>query len=283
MYPILTKDIKVRDPYIVPVRETGKYYMFGTTDTDPWDGKGEGFLVYESEDLQHWSEPKYAFTPAPDFWAEKNFWAPEVHFYRGSWYIFASFIAEGHRRGTQILKSDNLTGPYAPISEGPVTPRQWECLDGTLYVDEEGKPWIVFCHEWVQIHDGQVCAMPLTEDLTAPAGEPVTLFRASEAPWVVSLGWNKDAYVTDGPFLYRGSDGKLRMLWSSFNQVGYAIGVAESTTGSILGPWLQEERAVVDSGGHGMIFDDFEGRTWLSIHSPNETPLERLLLVPFEK
>ena len=34
MYPILSKDIRVRDPYIVPVKETGKYYMFGTTDSD---------------------------------------------------------------------------------------------------------------------------------------------------------------------------------------------------------------------------------------------------------
>ena len=282
MYPILSKDIRVRDPYIVPVKETGKYYMFGTTDSDPWDGKGEGFLVYESVDLQHWSEPKYAFQPAPDFWAEKNFWAPEVHSYRGSWYIFASFFANGHRRGTQILKSDNLTGPYAPISEGPVTPREWECLDGTLYVDEAGKPWIVFCHEWVQIHNGEVCAMPLTEDLTAPAGEPVTLFRAKEAPWVVSFP-GEGNFVTDGPFMFRGSDGKLKMLWSSFSTGDYAIGVAESTTGSVLGPWAQQERPVVENGGHGMIFDDFDGKTWLSIHSPNASPLERLLLVPFLK
>ena len=282
MYPILSKDIRVRDPYIVPVKETGKYYMFGTTDSDPWDGKGEGFLVYESVDLQHWSEPKYAFQPASDFWAEKNFWAPEVHFYRGSWYIFASFFANGHRRGTQILKSDNLTGPYAPISEGPVTPREWECLDGTLYVDEAGKPWIVFCHEWVQIHNGEVCAMPLTEDLTAPAGEPVTLFRAKEAPWVVSFP-GEGNFVTDGPFMFRGSDGKLKMLWSSFSTGDYAIGVAESVSGSVLGPWVQQERPVRENGGHGMIFDDFEGRTWLSIHSPNGSPLERLLLVPFDK
>ena len=73
------------------------------------------------------------------------------------------------------------------------------------------------------------------------------------------------------------------MLWSSFNVVGYAIGVAESATGSILGPWVQAETAVVDNGGHGMIFEDFAGKTWLSIHSPNESPLERLLLVPFDK
>lgn len=278
-----SRDIKVRDPFIVPDKAAGKYYMFGTTDPDPWGGPGEGFKVFVSEDLENWVDLGYAFRPEPDFWATTNFWAPEVHQYRGSWYIFASFKADGHCRGTQILKSDALTGPYAPISDGPVTPRDWECLDGTLYVDEEEKPWIVFCHEWVQIHDGEICAMPLTEDLTAAAGEPVVLFRASEGRWCISFNKANGDYVTDGPYLYHGSNGKLCMLWSSFTEVGYAIGVAESESGSVLGPWFHRPEPVVENGGHGMIFDAFDGNVYLSIHSPNEHPLERLLLVPFEK
>lgn len=276
------KDIKIRDPYIVPDKAAGKYYMFGTTDTDPWEGRGEGFKVYESTDLENWLDLGYAFKPAPDFWATTNYWAPEVHYYKGSWYIFASFKADGRCRGTQILKSDRLTGPYAPISDDPVTPAEWECLDGTLYVDEAGKPWIVFCHEWVQIQDGEICCAPLSDDLRERTGEPTLLFRASEAPWVVRL-WDGKSYVTDGPFLYRGENGALRMLWSSFTEVGYAIGIAESATGSVMGPWVQQPAPVVENGGHGMIFDAFDGNVYLSIHSPNDTPRERLMLVKFEK
>ena len=40
---------------------------------------------------------------------------------------------------------------------------------------------------------------------------------------------------------------------------------------------------MVENGGHGMIFEDLQGRTFLSIHSPNQTPLERTKLIPFEK
>lgn len=280
MYPVLAENIRVRDPYIVPIRETETYYLFGTTDPEPWEGPGEGFQVYESKDLKNWSEPKYAFKQDGTFWAEKNFWAPEVHSYRGSWYIFASFKAEGRCRGTQILKSDCITGPYVPITEYPVTPADWECLDGTLHVDDEGKPWIVFCHEWVQIHDGTVCAMPLSDDLREAIGEPVMLFHASEAPWET---WKDPDHVTDGPFLYRGGDGSLRMIWSSFGKNDYAVGIAVSQTGSVLGPWVQLPEPVVENGGHGMIFDDFEGKSWLSIHSPNGSPLERMKLIPFEK
>ena len=75
----------------------------------------------------------------------------------------------------------------------------------------------------------------------------------------------------------------LRYGWLPEETLVYFIGVAESTTGSILGPWVQAEKPVVENGGHGMIFDDFNGKTWLSIHSPNGSPLERPLLVPFDK
>ena len=282
MYNILSNEIRVRDPYIVPVRETGKYYLFGTTDTDPWNA-GEGFLVYESEDLEHWSQPKWAFLPPEGFWANQNFWAPEVHYFNGYWYIFASFKAEGVCRGTQILRSESVTGPYVPISDGPVTPRDWECLDGTLHVDDSGKPWMVFCHEWVQVHDGEICCIPLSDDLTNAIGEPTLLFRASEGPWVVPLWNSKDNFVTDGPFLYRSKNGALRMLWSSFSTEDYTISYAESQSGTIFGPWIQHETGVVVNGGHGMVFDTFDGQTLLSIHSPNASPLERMKLIPFEK
>lgn len=282
MYNISSSEIRVRDPYIVPVKETGKYYLFGTTDTDPWN-EGEGFLVYESEDLENWSEPRWAFLPPEGFWANQNFWAPEVHFFNGYWYIFASFKANGVCRGTQILRSESVTGPYVPISEGPVTPRHWECLDGTLHVDEKGKPWMVFCHEWVQVHDGEICCIPLSDDLTHAIGEPTLLFRASEAPWVVPLWNSMDNFVTDGPFLYRSSNGALRMLWSSFSTEDYTISYAESQSGTIFGPWIQHETGVVVNGGHGMVFDTFDGRTLLSIHSPNGSPMERMKLIPFEK
>ena len=42
---------------------------------------------------------------------------------------------------------------------------------------------MVFCHEWLQVQDGQICAIRMEEDLSDSIGEPVILFRASEAPW----------------------------------------------------------------------------------------------------
>lgn len=285
-------EIQIRDPFIFPHAVEKQYYMFGTTDEDCWRGPGVGFDCYCSADLEEWEGPFAAFRPAADFWAEKNFWAPEYHFFQGRHYLFASFVAERCYRGTQILVADRITGSYAPLTDGPVTPVDWQCLDGTLHVDENGRPWIVFCHEWVQIHNGSVCALPLTDDLTQAAGRPVFLFNASEGEWVRPFtDWNLEnkrhpfpTYVTDGPFVHRLHSGTLLMLWSSFGSKGYAMGIARSESGHITGPWVQEPQPLwAEDGGHGMIFQTFDGRLMLTFHSPNETPKERPFFVEIEE
>ncbi|OBZ10990.1 glycoside hydrolase family 43 protein [Bacillus sp. FJAT-26390] len=209
---ISREQIRIRDPYILVSEQEQCYYLYGTTDDNVWSGPGTGFDTYKSTDLEQWDGPYPAFRPAAGFWADHHFWAPEVYFHKDSYYMFASFKSEDKRRATQILKADGPLGPFEPISSTPVTPPEWECLDGTLHIDENGAPWMVFCQEWVQVKDGKMCAIPLTEDLSEAAGEPIALFAASEAPWTVAGGEEKNVYVTDGPFLFKNKAGELLML-----------------------------------------------------------------------
>jgi arabinan endo-1,5-alpha-L-arabinosidase len=268
---LLRQNINIRDPFVLPVKEESLYYMFGTTASD-------GFDVYVSSDLEAWEGPFPAFRTSESFWADRDFWAPEVHAYLGKYYLLASMKAEGLCRATQVFVADHPKGPFVPHSKGPVTPAKWECLDGTLFIDEEGMPWMVFCHEWLQVQDGEMCAVRLTKDLSAAVGEPILLFRASEAPWAVSVR-NPGEYVTDGPWLYR-NGGELRMLWSSFGKEGYATGVARSASGRIAGPWRQDaEPYFAKDGGHGMLFATFAGDRQLSIHQPNISPSERPIFI----
>ncbi len=275
--------IQMRDPFVLPVSAERRYYLFGTTDTNAWSGLGTGFDCYASADLLAWEGPIPAFRPPAGFWANTQFWAPEVHVYRGRWYMFASFAGPGRRRGTQVLVADAPAGPYLPHSDGPVTPGAWECLDGSLHIDAAGRPWIVYCHEWVQIRDGGMYAQRLADDLSRAVGEPLLLFTASQAPWTNgfpdprSPGMN---FVTDGPFLHRAADGSLLMLWSSSGREGYAMGVARST-GGVTGPWFHAERPVfAKDGGHGMLFRTFAGALMMTLHAPNDTPRERPCFIP---
>jgi beta-xylosidase len=287
-----TKDIQIRDPFIFPNPEDQFYYMFGTTDKDCWKGPGVGFDCYKSKNLVEWEGPIPAFRPTDTFWGKENFWAPEAHYFNDQFYLFTTFKADRRYRATQILVSDQVTGPYVPLTADPITPKNWQCLDGTLFVDEDGVPWIVFCHEWVQIHNGSICALQLSPDLEDAVGPPVFLFSASEAPWALSLtGWEGEdpryrfpTYVTDGPFLYRLKDKTLLMLWSSFGSKGYAMGIARSKSGQVTGPWRQDPTPLwLEDGGHGMLFKTFDGQLMLTFHSPNKTPNERPVFVPLEE
>lgn len=266
---MLLSEIHLRDPFILP--DGGIYYLYGTRGATCW-GRADGFDVYTSADLTQWEGPFPAFTKPVGFWADRNFWAPEVHLYNGRYYMLASFKSGDHCRGTQILAADTPMGPFLPHSDGPVTPRDWECLDGTLYI-ENGQPYMVFCHEWLQVRDGEMCAIPLRQDLRTAAGDPVVLFRASQPSWAVR---DAESYVTDGPFLYRAQTGALLMLWSSSRDGVYCQAVSRSCSGMLLGRWTHDpELLVSQDGGHGMVFRTFDGRLLFTCHQPNQGPLER--------
>ncbi len=274
-------DIHLRDPFVLA--HNGKYYLYGSRGSEAWSDSAEGLDVYVSEDLENWSEPVTVFKRTPDFWATMHYWAPEVYFYKDAFYMFASFKAKDVCRGTMVLRSEAPDGKFTPWSDGCVTPKDWECLDGTLVI-EDGEPYMVFSHEWVQVRDGEFWAVKLSEDLKRADGEPFMLFKASEAPWAVPGGEDGDVYVTDGPFLYRTRSGKLLMLWSGTGRDGYTEAIAVSDSGRLGGKWTQREELLFKTdGGHGMIFKTFSGELMLALHAPNESPLERPVFFPLKE
>lgn len=278
-YPLLTQDIRIRDPFVYADAATQTYYMVAQTGNKI--GKNEaglGVEVYTSQDLKRWSEPILVFKRPKDFWGGKEIWAPEMHRIGDWFYLFVTFDGRQGGRGTQILRAQKPEGPFVVFSENANTPPEQECLDGTPWIDEQGKRWLVYCHEWLQIGDGAMMVVPMQDDFSERAGEPVVLFHASDAPWVKPLSGRPGKFVTDGPTFYQTKGGKLLMLWSSFTGDGnvYAIGIAESENGQVTGPWKQLPKPLFDrDGGHCMLFRTFDGQLTLSLHQPNGGEKER--------
>lgn len=250
---------KLRDPFVLV--EDGVYYAYGTG----WHcyRNTSGSLAGEWEDLGQ-------VVPDPMDDGGQH-WAPEVHRYKGTYYMITTYRSSqnGHR-GCVILKADHPAGPFRDHSVGHVTPSDWDCIDGTLYIDREGKPWMVFVHEWTcqPDHVGTFAAARLTDDLMGLASEPIELFRADDPVWA-------RAGVTDGCFMYTTTDGQLLMLWSNFAEDGYCVAVARSDNGRLDGHWSHDENLLFSKaisgeydGGHGMLFADTDGRMYLALHSP---------------
>jgi len=281
--------IRIRDPFVLPDPAAKVYYIYGSTNRglSPSDARKE-VVVYKTTDLEDWGEPITAWAVPPTHWGHETVWAPEVHRYKGRYYLFVTLTSTDPlptppgrppnvRRGTEILVADRPEGPFTPFGHGAQTPADWMALDGTLAV-EDGVPYMVFCREWIQIEDGSMELMPLTADLTASAGAPATLFHATDAPWTRCRGDIGELYqgkryhasITDGPWLHRTKTGTLIMLWSSYGPSRYAVGQATSTSGKLAGPWVQApEPLFADDGGHPMLFRTFDGRLVMAIHQPN--------------
>ncbi len=61
------------------------------------------------------------------------------------------------------------------------------------------------------------------------------------------------------------------------------MGIARSVSGTVEGPWKQDNQPLWEKdGGHGMIFRAFDGRIFMTLHTPNTTPSERPIFVEIE-
>lgn len=263
-YTVKLNSKKIRDPFIFVDHKTQTYYLH----YNPYTYKNLQCL--SSKDLINWKDEGYSFTAPDNFWGIKDYWAPDEYEYNGKYYQFVTFSDKEGRRGTSVLVSNEPHKNFIPLINGPITPIDKMALDAALWIDKDGQPWIVYCHEWLQVTDGRILAQKVTMDLKKTVGEPILLFSAGEAPWTKPINAEK-AYITDAPFLYRAKNNDLVMIWSSTSKNNqYAIGVARSKSGKIEGPWVHEQETLNNfSGGHAMIFEDLKGVLRISFHSPN--------------
>jgi beta-xylosidase len=265
--------IRLSDPFILADRNSATYYMTGT-----------GGLLWKSKDLKKWTGPYVVTQTDPQSWMGPRpmIWAAELHPYNGKYYYFATFTNRSvnidtvkgniiNRRASHVLVSDKPDGPYVPMKDPVYLPADKPTLDGTFWVDKDGKPYMVYCYEWLQNWNGTIEKIELKPDLSGSVGEGKVLFRAFDSPWSREKDEKGNIIpnkVTDGPFLFTTRTGKLGMIWTSWVFSDYVQGVAYSESGTLDGPWVQQKEPITPPNfGHGMVFRTFEGKLLMSVHS----------------
>ena len=265
--------IRLSDPCILADKQTATYYMTGT-----------GGLLWKSKDLKFWDGSYEVAMTNPQSWMGPHpmIWAAELHEYKGRYYYFATFTNRAvkidtvkgnviERRASHILVSDHPDGPYVPMDDSIYLPANKPTLDGTFWVDKDGKPYMIYCYEWLQNWDGTIEKIELKPDLSGSIGTGSVLFRASNSPWSREKdenGKDRPNKVTDGPWLFQTKTGKLGMLWTSWVYDVYTQGVAYSASGTLDGPWVQEKEPITPPNfGHSMLFRTLQGRLLMAIHS----------------
>jgi beta-xylosidase len=252
------------------------YYMTGT-----------GGLLWKSADLALWEGPFRVAMTDPNSWMGERpmIWAAELHQYKDKYYYFATFTNRAvkidtvrgniiERRACHVLVSDKPEGPYVPMQDSIYLPPEMPTLDGTFWVDKNGKPYMVYCYEWLQNWNGTIEKIELKPDLSGSIGKGQVLFLASDSPWSKERDDNGKLVpnkVTDGPYLFETQTGRLGMIWTSWIFKDYTQGVAYSESGTLDGPWVHEPEPITPPNyGHGMLFKTLEGKLLMSVHSHRE-------------
>jgi beta-xylosidase len=152
------------DPFVL--LHEGRYYLFGTTSSN------EGFQYYTSHDLVHWTPGGWALRKTEDSWAEAAFWAPEVEFYRGRFYMTYSGWVRGVKPArllTALAVSDRPEGPYRDL-HAPWFDDGQSAIDSHLFVDSGDVPYLFYSRNGQKdgYSHGVIYAVTLARDLSKP-------------------------------------------------------------------------------------------------------------------
>ena len=235
--------VYAHDPVIV--REGSYFYLFST---------GQGIPVKRSRDLAAWEflPPVFSTRPA---WLLKDlpgatgdFWAPDLSFHDGTWYLYYSASSFGSNRSRIALATNSTLDPsrldFKWVDRGLVIasdpPDDWNAIDPALAVDDAGRWHLAFGSFWTGIK--QVDLDPSTGK---PFVERPALTALAERPGVPND-------PVEAPFV--SAHGGYWYLWVSFDyccrgvQSDYKIAVGRSR--QVTGPYVDKEgRDMRDGGG----------------------------------
>lgn len=244
--------VPLGDPFIL--LHKGVYYAYGTH-------AGDGIEVYTSKNLKEWKLAPALALHKENSYGERWFWAPEVFFVKGRFYMYYS--ADEH---ICVATSHSPLGPFVQAEQRPMMEGE-KCIDNSLFIDDDGKAYLFFD----RFNDGlNIWVARLSDNLLSIL--PETLHRCIHVsqPW--EEVWPR---VNEGPFVVK-HKGTYYMTYSanSYESPFYGIGCA--TASNIMGEWtkypenpLLQKPGSLAGVGHSAMFTDKAGRKRVVFHAHN--------------
>lgn len=272
--------IAMRDHCII--RVGNKWYCTGSS-LPIWTGPNPGVRLLVSEDLIHWKQQSWLIDATklpPDCPYNGRFWAQEIHFIKGKYWLTVNSgkVTQQDPTGKAthsiwLFSSAKVTGPYKLVN-GPITPQYNN--DATLFEDSDGQVYL-YCsgnglfQAKFDINSGKIIGELQKFKSARDSINPLWMHGGIEGPFVIKRA------------------GIYYMFFSTWTR-GYEVGLLKST--SPLGPWklassepifgtrkkLYRGSASAVAGeftdskdpyaetGHNAIFEGPDGKLWSSCH-----------------
>lgn len=278
----ITQDtsISMRDYCIIRVGD--KWYSTGTS-LPVWTGPNPGVRLLVSDDLIHWKQHSMIIDAAKlpaDCPYNGRFWAPEIHFIKGKYWLIVNSgkVTPQDPKGMAkhsiwLFSADKVTGPYQLVN-GPLTAQYNN--DATLFEDSDGQVYL-YCsgnglfEAKLDLAKGKIIGELQKFRTARDTINPRWMWGGIEGPSVIKR------------------EGIYYMFFSTWTR-GYEVGLLRSK--SPLGPWelaspdpifgtrkktyrgaaaavagyFEDTKDPYCETGHNSIFEGPDGRLWSSCH-----------------
>jgi beta-xylosidase len=246
------------DPFVW--KHEGRYYAVGTGPigeenspkeadftTSKINGIEMAIPLLVSDDLVNWKLHGGALI-VPPIASGAVFWAPEVAYDNGKFYLYYSFATEGLHHQLRAASSSKPEGPY--VDGGPLLPKSDDCpfaIDAHAFRDDDGQWYLFYARDFLdfgtQGRAGTALVMDRLLGMTRLAGETRTVLRA-RCDWQ-RFEANREMYgqVFDWHTLeglcVRKKDGVYYCFYSGGCYQGEGYGVDYGTARKVTGPYSE--------------------------------------------
>ncbi|WP_224997865.1 family 43 glycosylhydrolase [Cesiribacter sp. SM1] len=255
--PVLPGDFA--DPSVVRVGDD----YWATATSSEW---APLYPLLHSTNLVDWEIRGHVFPEKLPDWAEAHFWAPEIVYEGGTYYIYYTAKKKGGNLCVGVASASNPTGPYT--DHGPLVCQEVGSIDGFPIRDENGDLYLI----WKE--DGNSRGLPtpmwgqrMNEERTQLLGEMFELFRNEPGTW--EGGLVEGAYVMrKGDYFYTFYSGDA----CCGRECTYGVGVARAR--NLKGPWekysgnpIMKQNEAWKCAGHGSVVTDPQGDYYFLYHA----------------
>lgn len=258
----------------------GPWKLADTTRIRPGAEKGK---VWSPEFVGENRPGRTVVAPWQEYWYDEQFgqrgqaWAPELHYFRGKWYLVACMGDHSKKVGSFMLVSEGgVEGPYRlvkgnedkPFGDsfigGPafIEPGAYHHIDGSLYSEDE-RAWLVLHNNlYARFSDDMEDIVPRTglpEFRQSPyAPEPYLegayVFKHGGKYYLLHAAWDRTSV---------NADGSTRQAYDTpgTGRVQYQYDAVVAVADRFEGPYSRRWTAGVGAG-HNNFFRDADGQVW---------------------
>ncbi|MBR7037960.1 MAG: family 43 glycosylhydrolase [Oscillospiraceae bacterium] len=252
----IVQDIYTSDP--APMVYGDTLYVYTGHDADGADNfVMPDWQCRSTTDMQNWTDHGTILSYKDFSWAQEDTaWAAQCIERNGKFYLYVTLVpAATGGRAIGVAVADSPTGPFKDAIGKPLCGPNWDFIDPTVFIDDDGQAWLYFGNP-------RLYYVKLNEDMISIDGE-IRQFEMTTQAFGV-----KDDHTTytEGPWIHK----RGQTYYMLYAANGVPEDIRYSTAPSPTGPWTYQGVIMPRQGGSftnhcGIV--DYKGHSYFAYHN----------------